>query len=83
MELPRGSGNGGPGVGGNNGGDDDEHDLDDRLSVPNKARVFTVFLLVVVLMTFGGLCAAYVVTAINRRSSGALSLCRSRSGSAR
>jgi cytochrome c oxidase subunit 3 len=34
--------------------------------IPNKAKVFTSFLLVVVLMTFGGLCAAYVVTATNK-----------------
>ncbi|MBK7393447.1 MAG: cytochrome c oxidase subunit 3 [Chloracidobacterium sp.] len=42
---------------------------DDRLEtepfVPNKSRIFTFFLLVVVLMTFGGLMAAYVVIATN------------------
>ncbi|HRI03047.1 MAG TPA: heme-copper oxidase subunit III [Pyrinomonadaceae bacterium] len=33
--------------------------------VPSKSRIFTGFLLVVVLMTFGGLIAAYVVIATN------------------
>ena len=57
---------GGPGNRGRGGGDDPhDDDLDGGLSAPNKARVFTTFLLVVVLMTFGGLSAAYIVTATN------------------
>jgi len=59
-----GSGSGGPGNRGN-GGDPHEDGLDGGLSIPNKARVFTTFLLVVVLMTFGGLSAAYIMTASN------------------
>jgi len=42
---------------------------DDRIPIepflPNKSRILTGFLLVVVLMTFGGLMAAYVVIATN------------------
>ena len=60
-------GNGNPGNRGNRGGGDDRPDdnLDHEFSTPNKARVFTTFLLVVVLMTFGGLSAAYIMTASN------------------
>ena len=58
--------NGNSGHGGN-GGDGYDNDGDRlELFVPNKARVFTWFLLIVVLMTFGGLCAAYIVTATNK-----------------
>ena len=61
-----GSGNGGNSGRGNNGGGDGPDDLDSPFFVPGKARIFTSFLLVVVLMTFGGLCAAYIVTATNK-----------------
>lgn len=57
-------GNGGRNNGG--GGDDPDSDRSADLLTPSKARVFTTFLLVVVLMTFGGLCAAYIVTATNK-----------------
>lgn len=60
-------GNGGPGNHGKDDGSDPQrHELDDGFSMPSKARVFTGFLLVVVLMTFGGLSAAYIMTATNR-----------------
>jgi cytochrome c oxidase subunit 3 len=58
-----GSGNGNAGRGGG-GGDRPEEDLD-NISTPSKVRVFTWFLLAVVLMTFGGLSAAYIMTATN------------------
>lgn len=63
-----GSGKNGGG-GGDNGGDNnkpnyqDFEDLDQPRS--NKARILTVFLLIVVVMTFGGLIGAYVVLATN------------------
>lgn len=51
------------------GGGGDGPKNDDRVQpepfVPNKSRILTGFLLVVVLMTFGGLIAAYVVIATN------------------
>jgi len=57
---------GGSGNRGNGGGSDPPgHDLDDGFAMPSKARVLTAFLLVVVLMTFGGLSAAYIMTATN------------------
>jgi cytochrome c oxidase subunit 3 len=60
-------GNGGRGDGSNGGGGDDPRGGSEAaFSTPTKARVFTVFLLVVVLMTFGGLSAAYIVTATNK-----------------
>jgi cytochrome c oxidase subunit 3 len=65
--ISGGSGpNGRSGRGGNGGDDDSRSGSSSEYVVPNKARVFTWFLLVVVLMTFGGLCAAYVVTATNK-----------------
>jgi len=64
--LSGGSGsNGGSGRGGNDDGPDDGSNSSFELS-PGKAKVLTTFLLVVVMMTFGGLCAAYVVTATNK-----------------
>ena len=64
--LSGGSGsNGGSGRGGNGDGPDDDSNSSFELS-PGKAKVLTTFLLVVVMMTFGGLCAAYVVTATNK-----------------
>ena len=66
MGLSGGSGsNGGSGRGGNDDGPDDGSNSSFELS-PGKAKVLTTFLLVVVMMTFGGLCAAYVVTATNK-----------------
>lgn len=51
------------------GGGGESPKSDDRIEpepfVPNKSRILTGFLLVVVLMTFGGLIAAYVVIATN------------------
>ncbi len=51
------------------GGGGDGPKSDDRIQpepfVPNKSRILTGFLLIVVLMTFGGLMAAYVVIATN------------------
>jgi len=64
--LSGGSGsNGGSGRGGNGDGPDDGSNSSFELS-PGKAKVLTTFLLVVVMMSFGGLCAAYVVTATNK-----------------
>jgi cytochrome c oxidase subunit 3 len=57
-------GNGNSGRDGN-GDDGREREYRDSFAAPSKARVFTWFLLVVVLMTFGGLCAAYIMTATN------------------
>ena len=51
-----------PGRDGNGG----PEDFDLNPFAQSKPRVFTLFLLVVVMMTFGGLCAAYVVTATNK-----------------
>lgn len=71
--FSEGSGDGGNGKngggGGSGGGDNnnpnhqDFEDIDQPAS--NKARILTVFLLLVVLMTFGGLIGAYVVLATN------------------
>ncbi len=64
------SGGGNDGGNGNNGGDDG-HDREHRDSSepqtfnPDKAKIVTWFLLLVVLMTFGGLIGAYVVLATN------------------
>ena len=64
-----GNGGGGKDPGGDGGGGDDGPDSDD-LSVtepfrPGISRILAGFLLVVVLMTFGGLIAAYIVIATN------------------
>jgi cytochrome c oxidase subunit 3 len=65
--ITGGSGpNGGSGPGGNGDYGDQRGRPSSEYFVPNKARVFTWFLLLVVLMTFSGLAAAYVVTATNR-----------------
>jgi len=67
--TPGGNGRNG---GGNNGGGDGpgkgspELDNDGSESIPDKSRILTWFLLLVVLMTFGGLIGAYVVLATNR-----------------
>jgi cytochrome c oxidase subunit III len=59
------SGDRNPGGPGSNGPGDDET-ADDTRFVPEKSRLLTGFLLLVVAMTFGGLMAAYVVLATNR-----------------
>src|SRR5438067_8310215 len=62
-----GRNNGGGGGGGNDDGDKPAKDAIDETEqhVPNKSRILTAFILLVVLMTFGGLVAAYVVLATN------------------
>ena len=65
------SNNGGGRNPGDEGGDDSgpPGGSDNRTNqpfIPNKSRVLTAFLLLVVLMTFGGLIGAYVVLATNR-----------------
>ncbi|MFL6469052.1 MAG: heme-copper oxidase subunit III [Pyrinomonadaceae bacterium] len=65
---PSGGNNGGndDNGGGGSGGGFDKHNQDDfQQSVPNKAKVVTWFLLLVVLMTFGGLIGAYMVVSTN------------------
>ena len=52
-----------PGGGGDGPNNDDRIQVD--AFVPNKSKILTGFLLVVVMMTFGGLMAAYVVIATN------------------
>jgi len=55
------------GGGGGDGPDDDgENSQTTTGFVPDKSRVLTVFVLAVVMMTFGGLMAAYVVVATNK-----------------
>jgi cytochrome c oxidase subunit 3 len=60
-------GNGGNGKDPGGGGDDPGKDnsLDNPAFIPNKSRILTAFLLLVVMMTFGGLIAAYVVVKTN------------------
>ncbi len=64
--FPTGGGRGGknPGGGGSDRSDDNDS-LRIEPFVPDKSRIFTGFLLLVVLMTFGGLIAAYIVIAAN------------------
>jgi cytochrome c oxidase subunit 3 len=63
--LSGGTGNGSSD--GRGGGPDGPGDRDTyNVFVPDKSRILTWFLLSVVLMTFGGLAAAYIVTAGNR-----------------
>ncbi|HVF46618.1 MAG TPA: cytochrome c oxidase subunit 3 [Pyrinomonadaceae bacterium] len=61
---PAGNG-GGRNPGGGGDGPDDDPPTDATRFVPEKSRVLTAFLLLVVLMTFGGLSAAYIVIATN------------------
>ncbi len=62
----------GGGGGGDNGGNEGPEPPEDRTEqrppafIPQKSRVLTSFILLVVLMTFGGLIGAYVVIATNR-----------------
>ena len=73
LNLGQGFGNnGGGGNGGNNGGNngggfDSKKDEFEEINPPsgNKARILTAFLLLVVMMTFGGLLGAYIVVATN------------------
>jgi len=62
------SSDGGNNGGGNNGGDDfPKNDYEQEIGSPsNKLRITMWFLLLVVLMTFGGLISAYVVLAANQ-----------------
>ncbi|MEO7538697.1 MAG: hypothetical protein ABIV21_01605, partial [Pyrinomonadaceae bacterium] len=62
-----GNGGGGrdPGGGGGDKPDDDSTGSTPERFVPGKSRILTAFLLLVVMMTFGGLIAAYVVIATN------------------
>ncbi len=62
-----GGGNRNRGGGNNNGGDDPRDDFDEEVQPypSNKLRIAMWFLLLVVLMTFGGLISAYVVIATN------------------
>ncbi|MGB7201997.1 MAG: heme-copper oxidase subunit III [Pyrinomonadaceae bacterium] len=62
---PPNSGGRNPGGSGSNGPSDDDIANDTRF-IPEKSRLLTGFLLLVVAMTFGGLMAAYVVLATNR-----------------
>jgi cytochrome c oxidase subunit 3 len=59
-----GSGDGSNGDGGGDRSDDDDYGESDA-SIASKSRIFTAFLLIVVVMTFGGLMAAYIVIATN------------------
>ncbi|CAN5866989.1 hypothetical protein BH20ACI4_BH20ACI4_16690 [soil metagenome] len=65
VSVQDGSGDGQSGGGDRGGGDDDRSDFYDSPSNTNVARIFTMFLLLVVLMTFGGLMGAYIVLATN------------------
>ena len=62
---PPNSGGRSPGGPGSNGPSDDDI-ADDTRFIPEKSRLLTGFLLLVVAMTFGGLMAAYIVLATNR-----------------
>jgi cytochrome c oxidase subunit 3 len=62
---PPNSGGRNPGGPGSNGPSDDDI-ADDTRFIPEKSRLLTGFLLLVVAMTFGGLIAAYIVLATNR-----------------
>src|SRR4051812_1075322 len=70
-----GGGNGSKRRGGGGGGGDNGDDGDDPRNAESrnggsggstKTRIFTAFLLLVVMMTFGGLIGAYIVIATNR-----------------
>lgn len=60
------SGGRGPGGSGGDGPDDGGPPIESPRFVPEKSRILTAFLLMVVLMTFGGLMAAYIVIATNK-----------------
>jgi cytochrome c oxidase subunit 3 len=65
VSLKDGDGNGQKNGGDNGGGNNDDSDFYDSPSNTNIARIFTTFLLLVVMMTFGGLIGAYIVLATN------------------
>lgn len=72
-ESGRRGGGGNDGSGGNNGGgssgpEPQRESTGRDASAPDKSRVVTWFLLLVVMMTFGGLIGAYVVIAANGQS---------------
>jgi cytochrome c oxidase subunit 3 len=63
-----GRGNGGgrdPGGGGNGPDPGDKNSYDPNAFIPEKSRVLTGVLLIIVVMTFGGLASAYIVIATN------------------
>lgn len=62
-----GGNNGGKRRGGGGGSDDsdDSGKQDTEQSAPNKSRILTAFVLLIVTMTFGGLMAAYAVLHVN------------------
>ena len=61
-----GGGGGGRGPGGDGPDPRKDNDEQSRLDfIPNKSRVLTAFMLIIVMMTFGGLVSAYVVIATN------------------
>ena len=62
-----GNGNKRRGDGGEGGGDDSDGSgpSDTEQSAPNKSRILTIFLLLIVTMTFGGLIGAYIVIHTN------------------
>jgi cytochrome c oxidase subunit 3 len=62
---PGGGGSGGGGGGGQHPEPNDNDAYDPRAFVPGKSRILTGFLIVIVMMTFGGLISAYVVIATN------------------
>jgi cytochrome c oxidase subunit 3 len=56
---------GGGGGGGDDNNSDDAGSHETSQAIPNKSRILTAFLLLIVMMTFGGLMAAYVVIHTN------------------
>ena len=65
---PKSGGNGGgrgPGGGGDGPDPRDSESYDPSAFVPEKSRILTGVLLVIVMMTFGGLTSAYIVIATN------------------
>lgn len=63
---PKGGGKGGGrGPGGDGPDPRNKESYDPNAFVPEKSRVLTGFLLIIVVMTFGGLAAAYIVIATN------------------
>ena len=66
-QFPGGGNGGGNGWNGAGGDDDDETriDTDEQSTNPDKSKIIAWFLLLVVLMTFGGMIGAYIVLATN------------------
>jgi cytochrome c oxidase subunit 3 len=63
--TPNGGGRGPGGGGGDGPNPKDSESYDPNAFVPEKSRVLTAVLLVIVMMTFGGLSSAYIVIATN------------------